>query len=89
MPSIVWFLLIGLVSGWLGGLIMRGRGFGIFGNIIVGIIGALLGGMVFDLFNITAGGVFGSILTATIGAVILLFIASLFRSGTHHRHIAT
>ena len=78
--TIVWFLLIGAVAGWLAGLIMKGRGFGVIGNIIVGVIGAILGGYLFGLLGISAGGgMMGSLVTAVIGAVVLLFIAGLIK----------
>lgn len=72
--GIFWFLLIGLVAGWLAGQFMKGGGFGLLGDLIVGVIGALLGGFLFDLAGIPVGGLFGSLVTATIGAVILLAI---------------
>ncbi len=73
--DILWFLLVGLIAGWLAGVIVRGGGFGIVGNIVVGIVGALIGGFIFSLFNITAYGTLGNIAMAVVGAVILLFLA--------------
>ncbi len=76
---LVW-LLIGAVAGWLAGVVVRGGGFGLVGNIVVGIIGAFVGGWLFDYFNIsTGGGIFGAIIGATIGAVVLLFGIRLIR----------
>ncbi|MFA6702737.1 MAG: GlsB/YeaQ/YmgE family stress response membrane protein [Dysgonamonadaceae bacterium] len=76
----LWFILIGLVAGWLAGKIMRGGGFGLLMNIIVGIIGALLGGWVFDKLNIEIGsGLIGSVVTALVGAILLLWLISLFK----------
>lgn len=73
-------IIVGLLAGWLAGLIMKGRGFGVLGNIIVGILGALIGGLIFDALDVSAGGgLLGSILTALVGAIVLLFVASLFR----------
>jgi uncharacterized membrane protein YeaQ/YmgE (transglycosylase-associated protein family) len=77
--SLVIFLAIGALAGWLAGNIMKGRGFGVIGNIIVGIVGAVLGGVVFSLLGITTGGFLGSVIMATIGAVILLFVISLVK----------
>ena len=71
--SIVIFLLIGAVSGWLAGTVLKGGGFGILGNIVVGIIGSVTGGFLFGLLGISANGLIGSIVTATVGAIILLF----------------
>ncbi|OEH86905.1 transglycosylase [Desulfuribacillus stibiiarsenatis] len=79
--NFIWFLIIGLIAGWAGGQIMRGRGFGIGGNIIVGIIGAFIGGFVLDLIGYTTYGLIGSLIMAIVGAVILLFIVNMFRFG--------
>jgi uncharacterized membrane protein YeaQ/YmgE (transglycosylase-associated protein family) len=77
--SLVIFLAIGAVAGWLAGVIIKGGGFGLIGNIVVGIIGAFVGGFAFSFLGITAGGTFGSIITATVGAVILLFTIGLIK----------
>ena len=77
--SLIIFLAVGALAGWLAGNIMKGRGFGVLGNIIVGIIGAILGGFVFSLLGISAGGIIGSIIMATIGAVILLYTISIVK----------
>lgn len=83
--NIIWALVIGGVAGWLAGLIMKGRGFGIIGNIIVGIIGGILGRWVFGSLGISTTGIGGSLITALIGAVILLFLISLFRRNKPQR----
>ena len=75
--GVILFLVIGGVAGWLAGLIMKGRGFGILGNIIVGIIGGLLGGFLFGLFGVSSGSLLGSLVMALVGAVVLLFIVGL------------
>jgi uncharacterized membrane protein YeaQ/YmgE (transglycosylase-associated protein family) len=79
MDGILWFLIIGLVAGWLAGVLVKGGGFGIIGDIIVGVIGAVLGGFLFGALGITAGGLLGSIITATVGAVVLIFILRLIK----------
>jgi uncharacterized membrane protein YeaQ/YmgE (transglycosylase-associated protein family) len=71
---LLWFLLIGLAAGWLAGQILKGGGFGLWGDLIVGVIGALLGGFLFGLLGISAGGLLGSLITATVGAIILLLL---------------
>jgi uncharacterized membrane protein YeaQ/YmgE (transglycosylase-associated protein family) len=73
------FLAVGALVGWLAGLIVKGRGFGLIGNVIVGIVGAILGGYVFGWLGITTGGLAGSIIMATIGAIILLYIIRLIK----------
>ncbi len=77
--SIIWFLIIGLVAGWLAGQIMEGRGFGFLGNLIVGVIGAILGGFLFGWLGLTVGGLIGSLVTALAGAIVLLFLIGLIR----------
>ena len=76
--SVIWYIIIGIVAGFLAGKIMRGGGFGLLINL-VGIIGGLLGGWVFGLLGIAAGGILGSLITSVVGAVLLLWILSLFR----------
>ncbi len=76
---LVTFLAIGALAGWLAGTLMKGRGFGLLGNIVVGIIGAVVGGFVFSLLGISAGGLMGSIITATAGAVILLWAVGIIK----------
>ena len=73
----LWYLLIGLVAGWTANLIVKGRGGGLVVNIIVGIVGSLLGGWIFSLFGLFAMGTAGSLITAIVGAIILLWIVSL------------
>jgi uncharacterized membrane protein YeaQ/YmgE (transglycosylase-associated protein family) len=77
--NIIYFLIIGLIAGWLAGQILKGKGFGLMGNLIVGCIGALLGGYLFALLGISAYGLIGSLVTALIGAIILLWIIGLIK----------
>jgi len=75
----LWFLVIGLVSGWLAGLISRGGGFGIWGDLGTGVVGSFIGGYLFKLVGIAAVGTIGSIISSTVGALILLWVIRLFR----------
>ena len=78
--SLLILLLIGAVSGWLAGKIMRGGGFGLLGDIVVGIVGSVAGGYLFGLLGVSAGGgLIGSIVTATVGAMALLFLIRLIK----------
>jgi uncharacterized membrane protein YeaQ/YmgE (transglycosylase-associated protein family) len=78
--SLLVFLLVGAIAGWLAGLIVRGFGFGLIGNIVVGIIGALVAGYLFPRLGIgLPGGMIGDILSAVVGAVIVLVIIGLIR----------
>lgn len=76
----VWFIIVGLIAGWLAGVIMKGGGFGVIGDIIVGIIGALIGGWLFSTMGVsTGGGLLGAIVVALIGAIILIFLLRLIK----------
>jgi len=74
LMDIVWFLLIGLVAGWLASLIIKREGKGIVNYLIIGVVGALLGGFLFRLLHLAAYGLLGELVIATVGAVILLFL---------------
>ena len=78
MGALIGMLLVGAIAGWLAGQIFRGGGFGLWGNIAIGVIGALIGGFLFGNVFIV-GGIVGRIICATIGAVILLFAISLVK----------
>ncbi len=84
MGLLTW-LIVGLIVGWLAGNAMKGQGFGLVGNIVVGIVGALLGGWLAGaLFNIQdpiSGFNLTTFIVAFLGAVVLLLITRLFRSG--------
>ena len=76
----VWFIIVGLIAGWLAGVIMKGGGYGVVGDIVVGILGALLGGWLFSKMGVSAGGgLVGSIVVALIGAIILIFLLRLIK----------
>jgi uncharacterized membrane protein YeaQ/YmgE (transglycosylase-associated protein family) len=77
--SLLWFLLIGLIAGWLAGIIMKGSGYGVIGDIIIGILGALIGGHVLGWLGIATYGLLGSLLAALLGAIILIFIVRLIK----------
>ncbi|MBV7413767.1 GlsB/YeaQ/YmgE family stress response membrane protein [Aeromonas sp. sif2433] len=76
----LWFLIVGLIAGWLAGVLVKGGGFGLIGDLVVGVLGAFVGGWLFTTFGVAmGGGLFGSILVATIGAVVLLLIVRIIR----------
>jgi len=77
----IWWVVIGLVAGWIAGHLTRGRGFGCIVDVILGLIGAVLGGWIFTKLGIVAFGFFGSLAAATVGAVLLVAIARLFAGG--------
>jgi uncharacterized membrane protein YeaQ/YmgE (transglycosylase-associated protein family) len=78
--SLIGWLIVGLIAGWLAGKVSQGRGFGCIANIILGLVGAVLGGWIFTKLGIFGGGLIYSIAAATIGAVVLVLIARLFSS---------
>ncbi len=78
--SVLWFLIVGLVAGWLAGMLVKGGGFGLIGDLVVGVIGAFLGGWLFSTLGASAGGgLLGSIVVATVGAIVLLFLVRLIK----------
>ena len=79
--SILWFLIIGGIAGWIAGELTKGHGFGLLGNIVIGVIGAVIGGYIFSLLGVHAYGLLGDLVMSVIGALVLLFIASLFKRG--------
>ncbi|MGA7155966.1 MAG: GlsB/YeaQ/YmgE family stress response membrane protein [Acidobacteriaceae bacterium] len=82
MHGILWWIIVGLIAGWLTGKVMKGSGFGVIGDIIIGILGALAGGFIFSHLGFGPGGMIYSIIVAFIGAVILTW---LFRLITGNR----
>ncbi|MBP7736807.1 MAG: GlsB/YeaQ/YmgE family stress response membrane protein [Spirochaetes bacterium] len=79
LTSILILLAIGLVAGWLAGVIWKGGGFGLLWNIIIGVAGSFLGGWLFRFLGISFGGIIGSIVAALVGALILLAIVNLIK----------
>ncbi len=75
------WILIGLIAGWLAGKVTRGTGFGCLGNVLLGLIGAVLGGWIFTKLGIQSYGFIGSLAAATVGAVVLVSLARLFANG--------
>lgn len=72
------FLLIGLIAGWLASIIMKGKGFGLILNLILGVVGAFIGGTVFGMLGIEFTGFFGALVSAVVGAIILIWVIGLF-----------
>ena len=83
VEPLVMFLVIGAIVGWLAGVIVKGYGFGLAGNILVGVIGSFVGGLLFTHFHLVHGsGLLGSGIGALAGAVILLLLLRLVRRRT-------
>lgn len=77
--SIIGFIIIGIVAGWIAGLIMRGHGFGAIADFVIGVVGAVIGGFIFDLLGVTAYGTLGALAMSVVGAVILLALSGMLR----------
>jgi uncharacterized membrane protein YeaQ/YmgE (transglycosylase-associated protein family) len=80
IESLLVFLIVGAIAGWLAGLIVKGYGFGLLGNIVVGIVGAFIAGWLFPALGISLGtGIVAAIVHAAIGAIILLVLIRLIK----------
>jgi uncharacterized membrane protein YeaQ/YmgE (transglycosylase-associated protein family) len=83
--SLLGWIAVGIIAGWLTGKLMRGAGYGILMDLVLGLVGAVIGGWIFAWLGILASGFLGSLAAATIGAVILVATTRLFHAG----HIST
>lgn len=79
--NLLLFLVIGIVAGYLAGKIMKGKGFGLLGDLIVGVIGSFIGVWVFGLLGISTGGILGLLIASIAGALLLLYVARLVKKG--------
>lgn len=77
--GLLWSLIIGGAAGWLAGQIMKGQGYGTLMNIILGLVGGLLGGVVFSMLGLAATNLVGQLISATIGAVLLIMLVRAIR----------
>ncbi|OIO68716.1 MAG: transglycosylase [Zetaproteobacteria bacterium CG1_02_53_45] len=77
--NILIFLLIGAVAGWIAGNLMKGGGYGLIGNMVIGVVGVFIGKFVFGFLGFSFAGLLGTLLAAVLGAVILIFIVGLIK----------
>lgn len=77
--SLLGWIVIGAIAGWLAGRIVEGYGFGFIGNLVIGIIGACIGGYIFPHLGIIPASTLGNLIAATIGAIVLLVIIGLLK----------
>ena len=78
--EIVWFLIVGLIAGWLASMLVKSGGYGLLGDMVVGVLGAFLGGFLFGTLGFAVdGGLLGSILVATVGAVTLITLLRVIK----------
>jgi len=82
--NILTFLIVGLVAGWLAGVIVKGHGFGVLVDIVIGIIGALVGGFIFPALGLRATGLLEAIVMSMAGAVLFLVVLNLFSRKRGH-----
>lgn len=85
MLSLMVFLLIGALAGWLAGLVMKGRGYGLWGNMGLGVVGAFVGGLLIRFLGLASQGTVGDLVTATLGAVVLIAVVRALRKGDSGR----
>jgi len=79
LMNLIWWIVVGLIAGWAAGKIMKGGGYGTIMDIVLGIIGAVVGGWLMGMFGIHAVGFIGTIIVAIIGAVILIWITRMLK----------
>jgi uncharacterized membrane protein YeaQ/YmgE (transglycosylase-associated protein family) len=79
ITNLIWWAVVGLIAGWAAGKIMKGRGYGTVMDIVLGIVGAVVGGWLLGVFGIHGGGFIGTIIVAIFGAVILIWITRLLK----------
>jgi uncharacterized membrane protein YeaQ/YmgE (transglycosylase-associated protein family) len=79
ITSLIWWVLVGLIAGWAAGKIMKGGGYGVAMDIVLGIIGAVVGGWLVGILGFQAGGFISTIIVAIIGAVFLIWISRMIK----------
>jgi uncharacterized membrane protein YeaQ/YmgE (transglycosylase-associated protein family) len=77
--SLILLLIVGAIAGWLAGTLVKGYGFGLIGNIVVGVIGAFIGTYLFPMLGLGLEGIIGQIVAATVGSIVLLLLIGLVR----------
>lgn len=77
--NLIWWLLVGLIAGWAAGKIMKGGGYGTAMDIVLGIVGAVVGGWLLSILGIHAGGFIGTIIVAIFGAVVLIWLSRMIK----------
>ncbi|MGA9208115.1 MAG: GlsB/YeaQ/YmgE family stress response membrane protein [Terriglobales bacterium] len=79
MIYLVWVVLLGILAGWLAGQITKGRGFGLLGDLVVGVIGSLLGSFLFGLLGLSSYTLLGRLVVSVVGAIVLLWLIRLIK----------
>jgi uncharacterized membrane protein YeaQ/YmgE (transglycosylase-associated protein family) len=81
MSGLIWWIVVGLIAGWAAGKIMKGTGFGAMWDIVLGILGAVIGGWLLGMLGFAGAGLLGTIVVAIIGACILIGLSRLVAKG--------
>jgi uncharacterized membrane protein YeaQ/YmgE (transglycosylase-associated protein family) len=79
ITNLIYWIVVGLIAGWAAGKIMKGGGYGTVMDIVLGIVGAVVGGWLLGLLGISAGGLIGTILVAIVGAVFLIWLSRMIK----------
>jgi len=79
MMGLLLFLLIGVLAGWIAGTLMKGSGYGLLGNMVIGVVGAFVGKYLFGFLGFSSAGITATLLAAVLGAVILIFVVGLVK----------
>jgi uncharacterized membrane protein YeaQ/YmgE (transglycosylase-associated protein family) len=79
LTNLIWWIIVGLIAGWAAGKIMKGGGYGAVMDIVLGIVGAVVGGWLLGALGISAGGLIGTIVVAIIGAMFLIWLSRLLK----------
>ena len=82
MEAILYWVVVGLIAGWIAGLVMKGSGYGVIGDIVLGILGAIIGGWLVGLLGLGANGLIASIIVAALGAIVLVCLARMLSGRT-------
>ena len=75
ITGLIWWIIVGLIAGWLAGKIMKGSGYGALADILLGMVGAIVGGWIMRILGFYGGGLIYSIVVATLGAVLLIWLS--------------
>ncbi|HTW58208.1 MAG TPA: GlsB/YeaQ/YmgE family stress response membrane protein [Terriglobales bacterium] len=79
LRALIWWIVVGLIAGWGAGKIMKGGGYGTIMDIILGIVGGVVGGWLLGILGIHAGGLIGTIIVSIFGAVVLIWISRIIK----------
>lgn len=79
ISSLIWWIVVGLIAGWAAGKIMKGGGYGAVMDIVLGIVGAVVGGWLLGILGIHAGGLVGTIIVAIFGAIVLIWLSRMIK----------